>query len=561
MEMEQAYTALRNAHAAGDTASAQKLAAWIQGQQRAPLAPLTADPTEGMSGAQRFMAGVGKAMTDVGRGVRQYLPESIGGLSDADIAQARKYDAPLMNTTAGTLGNIAGNVAMLAPTAAIPGANTVTGAGLIGALTGAIQPGVDTYERFANTAMGGIGGASVQKGVQSIGRVLGGAQNAKMAQDVSIGKGSAKSSANVTGTPQVNVSGGGAGFGTVDPTDVGGLTQSQDKLLKWAQERGFKVTPGQATGSRSLQQLEAKLESQPMTSGKFNAIKEQNQTKLNEIVANALGEKSNAVDFNVLGKAHDRIGGVYKMVANDKANPIDPDLFLDKLGNIENEFEGLLPTSIVDNPLVKRYVSYAEKGEATNRQLQDLASKLNKAAYNQMTSANGDRQVGMALGQVKDLVDDELQKGLSGSTLDAFKKARAEYRTLMTVMKPGVVNPSTGNVSGATLANVLQRTDRTGYSFGKTGNDLYNAARFAQAFKPIVGDSGTATRSMITNPIEAVASIPFSLATHAYASSPSVALAQKMQRGVAPQMFTPGALNAIQNTARTGLLGAAYGLE
>ena len=128
MEMEQAYTALRNAHAAGDTAAAQKLAAWIQGQQRAPLAPLTADPTEGMSGAQRFMAGVGKAMTDVGRGVRQYLPESIGGLSDADIAQARKYDAPLMNTTAGTLGSIAGNVAMLAPTAAIPGANTVTGA-------------------------------------------------------------------------------------------------------------------------------------------------------------------------------------------------------------------------------------------------------------------------------------------------------------------------------------------------------------------------------------------------------------------------------------------------
>lgn len=561
MEMEQVYTALRNAHAAGDTAAAQKLAAWIQGQQRAPLAPLTADPTEGMSGAQRFMAGVGKAMTDFGRGVRQYLPESIGGLSDAEIAQARKYDQPLMNTTAGTIGNVAGNALMLAPTVAIPGANTVVGAGLAGALAGAMQPGVDTNERMANTVLGGVGGASVQKAMQGVGRVLGGANNANLAQNVNIGKGTAKGTATATGTPSASVQGGGAGFGSVDPTDVGGLTQSQDKLLKWAQDRGFKVTPGQATGSRSLQQMEAKLESQPMTSGKFNAIKEQNQAKLNEIVANALGETSKTVDFNVLGKAHDRIGGVYKMVANDKTTPVDADIFLNNLGKIESEFEGLLPTSIIDNPLVKRYMFYAEKGEATNRQLQDLASKLNKAAYNQMTSANGDRQVGMALGQVKEIVDDELQKGMTGATLDAFKKARAEYRTLMTVMKPGVINPATGNVSGATLANVLQRTDRTGYTFGKTGNDLYNAARFAQAFKPIVGDSGTATRSMITNPIEAVASIPFSLATHAYASSPSVALAQKMQQGVAPQMFTPKAINALQNTARTGLLGTAYGLE
>jgi hypothetical protein len=51
---------------------------------------------------------------------------------------------------------------------------------------------------------------------------------------------------------------------------------------------------------------------------------------------------------------------------------------------------------------------------------------------------------------------------------------------------------------------------------------LYDALRFAQAHQPIVGDSGTATRSMLTNPLEMLAKIPFNLATRAYTSSPSV---------------------------------------
>ena len=66
----------------------------------------TYDPTEGMSGTDKFLAGAGKAMVDVGRGVRQYLPNSMGGLSNEDIAEARKLDAPLMKTGAGTAGNI-----------------------------------------------------------------------------------------------------------------------------------------------------------------------------------------------------------------------------------------------------------------------------------------------------------------------------------------------------------------------------------------------------------------------------------------------------------------------
>lgn len=115
------------------------------------------DPTEGMSGTQRFLAGVGKAITDVGRGAGQL----VGVVSREDVQRARELDAPLMRTGAGTAGNIIGNVAMFAPTAMIPGANTITGAGAIGAASGLLQPSASSAETAGNVALGGVAGAAI----------------------------------------------------------------------------------------------------------------------------------------------------------------------------------------------------------------------------------------------------------------------------------------------------------------------------------------------------------------------------------------------------------------
>lgn len=109
------------------------------------------DPTEGMSETQKFLAGVGKAFTDVGRGAGQ----AVGLVSREDVEEARRRDAPLMRTGAGQVGNIVGNIAATAPTALIPGAATLRGAAAIGAGTGFLAPSVSTSETLGNIAMGG----------------------------------------------------------------------------------------------------------------------------------------------------------------------------------------------------------------------------------------------------------------------------------------------------------------------------------------------------------------------------------------------------------------------
>jgi hypothetical protein len=109
--------------------------------------------TDEMSTVDKFRAGIGKAFYDTARGLGQLIP---GVESRADVAEARRLDAPLMNTTAGTAGNVLGNAGLLLGTALIPGANTLRGAAAIGAATGLAQPSVSTGETIKNTALGAV---------------------------------------------------------------------------------------------------------------------------------------------------------------------------------------------------------------------------------------------------------------------------------------------------------------------------------------------------------------------------------------------------------------------
>ena len=94
---------------------------------------------------------------------------------------------------------------------------------------------------------------------------------------------------NVTTTPTATVTGGGSTLGAVGPDTSAGLTAAQQAILGRGKEMGFRTTPGQETGSRSLQQMEARMESSPFTSGPFNAIKAENQKILNRATAQAIG--------------------------------------------------------------------------------------------------------------------------------------------------------------------------------------------------------------------------------------------------------------------------------
>lgn len=161
--------------------------------------PVQSDPTEGMSGTQKFLAGAGKAFVDAGRGINQMTTGlGMGGAGltvegqptdpdsaryytselqrekdiQAEIDQSRIEDAPLMRTGAGIAGNVAGNIAIAAPAMAVPGANTVLGAGLTGTVLGASQPVASDESRLLNTTIGGLAGAGTSAILKGLGKAL-----------------------------------------------------------------------------------------------------------------------------------------------------------------------------------------------------------------------------------------------------------------------------------------------------------------------------------------------------------------------------------------------------
>lgn len=115
---------------------------------RAKSAPAV-DPTTGMSGVEKFLAGVGQGIASIPRGIGQRT----GLIPQSSINESIRLDAPLLNTGAGKIGSIVGNVALGIPTAFIPGANTLTGASIIGGAFGAAQPTAEGESPFWNTAL------------------------------------------------------------------------------------------------------------------------------------------------------------------------------------------------------------------------------------------------------------------------------------------------------------------------------------------------------------------------------------------------------------------------
>lgn len=110
----------------------------------------------------RNIAGAGTALANLYEGGKQMV-----GMGDPAAIEAQRIiaeEAPV--------GALAGNVALLAPTMAIPGANTVAGAGVTGAITGLMQPTMGDESRLLNTALGAAGGAAGQAAGNKIGTAL-----------------------------------------------------------------------------------------------------------------------------------------------------------------------------------------------------------------------------------------------------------------------------------------------------------------------------------------------------------------------------------------------------
>jgi hypothetical protein len=520
------------------------------------------------AGAQLLTRGLeaispaGSSMESFFRGQRENV-EQINRDAEADYQQnwrqgkmAGQFDGGRM------VGNIAGTLPAMtiAPiSAGMTAPALLTRGGIQGATASMMsQPVYNTEggDYFGQKGSQGVTGAIFGAGGAYGGdKVAGMIQGGARSRAAAAGAGGGRASVNISANPTAKVSGGGSVFGQVGDDPTSALTRGQRALLKRGEELGFRNTPGQSSGSRALQQMEARMESSPFASGPFNTIRVNNQQALNRAVAGGIGETADTVDSAILSQADERLGAIFDTVADKVPKAIVGDDVVAKLAGIEQEFAGVLSKPLLDNGLVKRAFDLAAAGQATGKELRSLSSKLGRAAKSAMRN---EPEQGLAFFQVKDMIDEIVAQNLDDATRETFNAARGQYRNLMTLFsRTNVVNPATGNVSGPNLASALMQRDKNGYLLGRNTSPMYDAARWAQAFKPIVGDSGTATRSMQVGAMDALLALPTNLAARAYVSRPAQGIANMGQRGLMPNAFGDAVSGAVRQGGAVG--GSAYG--
>lgn len=406
------------------------------------------DPTEGMTTGQKVLAGAGKAYADVGRGAKQL----VGAASQQEIDESKRLDAPLMQTGAGVAGNIAGNMALFAPTALIPGVNTYTGAGLVGAGMGALQPVATGESRVSNMALGGTAGVAGQAIGRGIGRVFRPVQTA--------------------------------------------LGREEQALASAAGREGIPLTAGQATGSKPLQTLESVMENLPLTAGPQAAGRQAQQQAFTRAALSRAGIQADAATAPALLAQKQNLGGQLGRIADQNLLDFNQGLTT-KLADLTDDASRHLPPDLaakVSGTVDKILDQVGNNGKMLGTNYQGWREPLRGLASNTET--------GRYFSGIRNALDTEFRAQLAQSQGPQYQELSRQYANLKTIIDAmgGAGNlPAKGQLSPAQLGGALGKAmGREGRALGR--GDLNELSRVGQLFvRDQIPNSGTPQRLFIQN--------------------------------------------------------------
>jgi hypothetical protein len=305
----------------------------------------------------------------------------------------------------------------------------------------------------------------------------------------------------------------------------GRVSESLRETFAGADRVGMLVLPGQRSGSVPAQQLEASLASNPLTSGVFGEMAQANQGRLEQLAARAMGVMDGGdVGIATRTKAAQNIGEAFKEVGEGIGKVETGKLHKDLIQLAEEEAVGGLPTTAAWNVL-KRFERgiEARKGAVVGEAVDEIAGTqlvtMRSQVAKEMRDAFGANNApkGQVLGDTLEKIDEAIMRGARSQGREElvalYNTARSQWSVLRAMDRGGATVE--GRLLPGQTARLIKQGDKTGYFGGQVGDearlvqgtgtpgqnplgDFYDALRFAQ-LKPIVGDSGTATRQAVGN--------------------------------------------------------------
>lgn len=385
------------------------------------------DPTSDMSVLDTVRAGIGRGMTAATRAALQGFSKIVGAdavgaglVKQTDIDEARKTDAPLLNTKSGAVGNVIGNAAIAAPSALIPGANTYLGATAIGSGIGALTTEGGLPERLHGAAWGGAGGAA--------GKALGDglASGARWVADRAATKSAQRAA---------------------EAAQKSGVAQA-------AAREGYVIPPADLNPgvfTEMLNGLSGKIKTAQVAS-------QRNQGVTNTLARRSIGLADDAeLTADVLhGLRGTAAASGYAPVK--QAGQITTDKAYEKaLDAISSQYQGAARSfpGVAKNE-VAQMVEGLKQPKFDAGDALDMVKVLRETA--DKAYRTGDSGMGKAAKAAALAIEEQIDRGLSASgdtaAISAFREARKAIAKTYSVQK--ALNPATGDVSATALAKQFQ---------------------------------------------------------------------------------------------------------
>lgn len=410
----------------------------------------TYNPTEGNSFGKNALIGAGKAFTDLGRGAgqiaRTVLPTTVADKlnlpTEQSVAESRRLDAPLMNTTGGKVGYVGGNVAAAIPAAFIPGANTYVGSTLTGAALGSLQPTVQGESRLGNAgkgaAMGIISKFVTDKAANAVASRLAAQQEQSAA--------------------------------------INAENSVRNSAVSDAQNLGYTIPPTQANPSGTNQVLEGI--SGKIKTGQVASLK--NQEVTNNLVRKSLGLPDDApLTKATMAEVRDNAGKAYEAISQIPSIKTDA-AYQNAVQGLKGAYSSVEKEAPeIASKYTKEFdnlIAGMNKPEFSGEGANEIIKLLRYEANNVSPTANAaEKAIGKAqlkaANALEDLIDRNVASTGNAAAVQDLRNARQLIAKSYDVEK---ALTERGNVDARTIAKLMKK--------GRLSGELESVGKFGAAF-------------------------------------------------------------------------------
>lgn len=436
----------------------------IQYQQReAPQEQPVSPVSE--SGFENYLAGVGKAFSDIGLGARQRFydvasaiptPGSIsarGSLGDIasqrrdelqeEAAARRQRDRPLTETRAGLAGEITGNIAAFLPAGGVAG--TLPRAMTLGATEGALIPSVSNQETVFNAATGGALGAVGELGSRGVKRL-------------------------------------------VQPFSRRGSAKTAVQILD---DAGVDLDVAQRSGNEGAQRLRSALGDNPLTAATQRNFAEKQQRQFTKAVLKTIGVNGDELSPSLLNEALDDVDRIITGAAKQNPMRLDPQ-FMAELRMVSNRIPSEVGDTGIENALLRNIDNIINSANSSGQLPGDafVGIRGNLSKLSTKTPIARDIQEAML---------DALDR--AGGSSGELRNALAKYRNIK-IIQNALDKGTEKTVSPRRLANTFgqirnRSVSQRGLGHPSTVELAQLAAAGSDLLPETLGNSGTFGRMLV----------------------------------------------------------------